>query len=220
VLATKGLVITGGTTGDDTENTTSIQPPTTFTATPGACGTKKITLNWSAVPGATGYEVQRSVIGGVGGVWISVGNRLAHTHSNLPEGGTYTYKVRAKNATGASMEKVSSPVTVTAPVTCGISESSVDDVVQSEYTVAQSFTSNNLVCTNLPLNLSRGSESSEVRMLQDFLYQKGLMSTLPTGFYGDQTKEAVKLYQRSALLPETGMAYEFTRSSIKNETCK
>jgi hypothetical protein len=74
------------------------------------------------------------------------------------------------------------------------SESSVDDVVQSEYTVAQSFTSNNLVCTNLPLNLSRGSESSEVRMLQDFLYQKGLMSTLPTGFYGDQNKGSCENY--------------------------
>jgi hypothetical protein len=118
VLATKGLVITGGTTGGGTTPTTGIQPPTTFTATPGACGTKKITLNWSAVPGATGYEVQRSIPGGVGGVWINVGNLLTHTHSNLPEGSTYTYKVRAKNATGRSTEKVSSPVTVTAPVRC------------------------------------------------------------------------------------------------------
>jgi peptidoglycan hydrolase-like protein with peptidoglycan-binding domain len=59
----------------------------------------------------------------------------------------------------------------------------------------------------------------EIKLLQTFLSTKGLLNDSVTGFFGDKTVSAVKLYQRSKGLPETGMVYDFTRESITAETC-
>jgi hypothetical protein len=75
-------------------------------------------------------------------------------------------------------------------------------------------------CTDLPINLFRGMEKPSVTTLQKFLINKDLLGGEPTGFYGDKTVEAVKDYQRSKGLPETGMVYDFTRSAINMETCR
>jgi hypothetical protein len=75
-------------------------------------------------------------------------------------------------------------------------------------------------CTTLDSNLHRGHETLSVSTLQDFLIGKGLLSGKASGFFGDLTVIAVKGYQRSQGLPETGMVYDFTREAIKQETCK
>lgn len=73
-------------------------------------------------------------------------------------------------------------------------------------------------CINIPRNLHRGTESGTVSMLQNFLVEKGYLSEA-TGFYGDKTVEAVKDYQASKGLPETGKVYTFTRQAMSEETC-
>ncbi len=74
-------------------------------------------------------------------------------------------------------------------------------------------------CVAIPTNMFRGAESSSVTMLQNFLISKGLLSGNATGFYGDMTVAAVKRYQTSVGLKDSGMVYELTRQAIKNETC-
>lgn len=91
-------------------------------------------------------------------------------------------------------------------------------------TLSQSTESNGAVlgaatqCVDLPFNMHRGYESSSVTNLQTFLSSLGLMDE-STGFYGDQTVAAVKAYQGSRGLAQTGMTYELTRSAIKGQTC-
>ena len=75
------------------------------------------------------------------------------------------------------------------------------------------------MCVNLSSNLHRGAESSSVTKLQKFLSSKGFLTAEPTGFYGDMTVEAVKLYQSSVGITSTGMVYDLTRQAIKMETC-
>lgn len=74
-------------------------------------------------------------------------------------------------------------------------------------------------CVDLTRNFHRGDESSLTSKLQSFLVSKGFLKTDPSGFYGDLTVEAVKAYQRSLGLKETGMVFDFTREAIKKETC-
>jgi peptidoglycan hydrolase-like protein with peptidoglycan-binding domain len=74
-------------------------------------------------------------------------------------------------------------------------------------------------CTDLPVNMFRGFEIPAVTSLQSFLQSKGLISEV-SGFYGDKTVAAVKLYQGSKGLPETGMVYDFTRAAIKADSCQ
>jgi peptidoglycan hydrolase-like protein with peptidoglycan-binding domain len=85
--------------------------------------------------------------------------------------------------------------------------------------VLGAFTSNTS-CTDIPRNLIRGSESSYVTLLQDFLYNNGFLNESSTGFYGDKTVEAVKDYQATRGLPTTGMVYDFTRQAIYTDTCQ
>ncbi len=86
--------------------------------------------------------------------------------------------------------------------------------------MTQGAYASNVQCLNLPRNLLRGSESSTVTSLQNFLIQKGYLEAPSTGFYGDNTIEAVKDYQISKGLPATGMVYDFTRKAIEEETCR
>lgn len=76
-----------------------------------------------------------------------------------------------------------------------------------------------VMCVNLLNNLHRGNESAAVKQLQVFLQSKGLLAGTPTGFFGDKTVQAVKVYQQSKGLPETGMVYAFTREEIRYDTC-
>lgn len=81
-------------------------------------------------------------------------------------------------------------------------------------------TASNVFCLDLSSNLHRGAESENVMKLQTFLSQKGFLTEAPSGFYGDKTVEAVKDYQTSKGLPQTGMVYDITRSLLKEDACK
>lgn len=83
--------------------------------------------------------------------------------------------------------------------------------------VLGAFTSS---CTDLSLNMHRGAESSSVIKLQNFLQIKGLLKDKATGFFGDKTVEAVKSYQESKGLSQTGMVYGATRLAIKTDSCQ
>lgn len=76
------------------------------------------------------------------------------------------------------------------------------------------------MCVDLPFDFHRGNQSPSTKKLQDFLIKKGYMEGEVTGFYGDSTVAAVKDYQKGKGLPQTGMMYEFTRSTLKKETCQ
>jgi murein L,D-transpeptidase YcbB/YkuD len=75
-------------------------------------------------------------------------------------------------------------------------------------------------CVDISKNLSKGSSASMTGKLQKFLIGKGFLPGEASGVYGDFTVEAVKAYQRSINLPETGMVNDVTRQAIKKETCQ
>ncbi len=66
-------------------------------------------------------------------------------------------------------------------------------------------------------NLSLGSKGSEVVTLQTYLIQQNLLTTetgAATGYFGNQTFEAVKVYQRSNNIEATGFVGPLTRVAI------
>lgn len=73
-----------------------------------------------------------------------------------------------------------------------------------------------LVSASIDQNLKYGQTNTEVRELQDFLVDKGLL-TQSTGFFGLLTLKAVQKYQTSVNLPSTGYVGAMTRSSINGE---
>lgn len=88
-------------------------------------GDSQVTLSWSAVTGATGYNVKRSTT--AGGPYTTVGSNVAgviHVDTGLTNGTTYYYVVTALNGTnesGNSNEASATPVagTVTPPTPTG-----------------------------------------------------------------------------------------------------
>jgi hypothetical protein len=74
-------------------------------------------------------------------------------------------------------------------------------------------------CTDISNNLSKGSRSPSVLLLQNFLYEKGLLQAKPNGYFGNGTYKAVIAYQRSINLSKSGKVFPLTRTAIKNETC-
>lgn len=76
-----------------------------------------------------------------------------------------------------------------------------------------------LTCTDLPKNLSKGMENSEVLKLQNFLFDKGYLKAKPNGYYGVGTVAAVKAYQKSVFLSQVGVVGIGTRGMIKKESC-
>ena len=65
-------------------------------------------------------------------------------------------------------------------------------------------------------NLKYGQKGTEVSELQDFLVDKGLL-TQNSGFFGLLTLKAVKAYQLSVGLPNSGFVGQMTRSKINEE---
>ncbi len=55
-----------------------------------------ITVEWDAVEGATGYDIE------VDGVVVDNGNSTTYEHTGLIENTEYIYRVRSKDANGES----------------------------------------------------------------------------------------------------------------------
>ncbi len=76
-----------------------------------------------------------------------------------------------------------------------------------------------LNCIDLKSNLKRYNESSDVLALQNFLVDKGFLNAKPNGYFGNGTLSAVKKYQKSIGLSQSGQVFPLTRAAIKKETC-
>lgn len=74
-------------------------------------------------------------------------------------------------------------------------------------------------CIDIAKNLNKWEESPSVLSLQKFLVSKGLLKATPNGYFGNATFSAVKSYQKSANILQTGTVGISTRASIKKETC-
>jgi hypothetical protein len=78
-------------------------PPAAPTGLTAAPGNAQVTLNWSSVSGATGYNVKRSTVSG--GPYTTIGagvTATAYTDPGLNNGTTYYYVVSALNPAGES----------------------------------------------------------------------------------------------------------------------
>ena len=88
--------------------------PTNVTAT---AGNAQVTLSWTAVSGATGYNVKRSTTSG--GPYTTVGPNVtptSFTDSGLTNGTTYYYVVSALNAGGESANSAQVSATPVVPL--------------------------------------------------------------------------------------------------------
>ena len=65
-------------------------------------GPTEITLSWSAVDGATSYQLQRRTNGGDWGTPMDAGSGTTYTDMDLAPSTTYDYEVRAVNVAGSS----------------------------------------------------------------------------------------------------------------------
>jgi len=88
--------------------------PTGVTAT---AGDGKVTISWSAVSGATSYNIYHST---TSGVTKTTGTKITgvtspYTHTGLTNGMTYYYLVTAVNSSGESVESAQKSATPTAP---------------------------------------------------------------------------------------------------------
>jgi DNA/RNA endonuclease G (NUC1)/fibronectin type 3 domain-containing protein len=79
---------------------TSMAAPAGLTATP---GNAHVQLNWTAVTGATGYNVMRSTTSGSGYVSIATPAVNSYDDVTAANGTTYYYVVTATNANGVSL---------------------------------------------------------------------------------------------------------------------
>jgi len=87
--------------------TTASFPPRNLTATP---GNRQVVLNWAAPSNNGGTLITHfQVSSNNGATWVTASSAVSHTFTNLTNGTSYNFRVRAVNARGAS-----APATVTA----------------------------------------------------------------------------------------------------------
>lgn len=76
-----------------------------------------------------------------------------------------------------------------------------------------------LECIDFQNNITKGKENGDVLKLQNFLIRRGILMVAPNGYFGPSTLLAVKEYQKSVGLANSGVVFPLTRQAIKNETC-
>jgi peptidoglycan hydrolase-like protein with peptidoglycan-binding domain len=76
-----------------------------------------------------------------------------------------------------------------------------------------------LTCVDFSENLFRTDENNNIKVLQDFLYEKGYLKATPNGYFGPGTFAAVKEYQTAKGINPTGVVGPLTRESLKTATC-
>jgi peptidoglycan hydrolase-like protein with peptidoglycan-binding domain len=69
--------------------------------------------------------------------------------------------------------------------------------------------------TTFTRNLTLGSEGDDVTRLQTILNTQGYLTVSPTGYFGYLTLQAVKAYQKSKGISDTGYVGPLTRAELK-----
>lgn len=96
--------------------------PTGFTAT--ANGTSQVSLLWTAVPGATSYEIHRSTAGPAAYGLLHTLNTTSHIDTAVSANTSYLYKVRARSGTTAGdfspVDAATTIVFTNDPLTAGL----------------------------------------------------------------------------------------------------
>ena len=75
-------------------------------------------------------------------------------------------------------------------------------------------------CIDLSENIFRYQENDTVRIVQDFLYEKGYLKAIPNGYFGPGTFAAVKEYQTANGISATGVIGPLTRAALKSASCQ
>jgi competence protein ComEC len=79
-----------------------------------------------------------------------------------------------------------------------------------------------LICVDLQKNKRYGDfdlKSNEISILQNFLIQKQYLKATSTGYFGKNTLDAVKKFQKDSRLLSSGFVGPQTRAEIKKITC-
>jgi hypothetical protein len=66
------------------------------------CGNRQVTVSWTAMTGATSYDIYRSTASGTTGAWIGSASGTLFVDNNGLAGTTYYYTVKAVNGAGQS----------------------------------------------------------------------------------------------------------------------
>lgn len=197
--------------------------PTGVSAT--AASASQINLSWSAVSGATSYNVHRS--SSLGGTYVDVASTASTGYSDtgLSAGTAYFYKITASNGTG---EGASSDAAYTATqnasggsVSVGyiapVSQSTVTTTTATP-TVAATTTATPVILARFSVpagvklvftkTLKKGTRSDDVMQLQKLLaidktiYPEGEA----TGYFGNATEKALQRFQKKYGIVSSGTA--------------
>ncbi len=90
--------------------------------------------------------------------------------------------------------------------------------------VANTPVAQNNSCLNLPIDVQYRDNDSlsagAVSQLQNFLQTQGYLSSAPTGYFGNDTFTAVKSFQLSNGVKDSGYVGALTRAKIQEVSCK
>lgn len=73
--------------------------------------------------------------------------------------------------------------------------------------------------TQITQTLQMGNQSGQVGLLQGVLVNAGYLQAVPNGYYGHQTREAVRAFQIDNQIRSTGIVGEATRNALNERMC-
>jgi len=78
---------------------------------------------------------------------------------------------------------------------------------------------NNVSCVDIKEDIIYKMNGENVLGLQTFFYNTGYLNSEPTGYFGNDTLNAVKKFQKANSISSIGNVGPATRAVIRNQTC-